>query len=361
MKKWLFLLAIIVTMSSFTGCSLNQSTTTENEQIKAVSVMEVKENQRAVTLDYIGTIDAEELVKYSFKLPGQINKIYVTKGDYVKSGDKLAELDTTDLAFQVEAAKATMDTAAENIAKAEASLHYINSTYDRMTSLYENGAISQDQFDQAQLKKEVSASEYAQAKAQYHAAKTDYDSKMENLENTTIYAKQDGYMVEKTLNENERVGAYTPVIIIRSEDQIVNVGIPQQELPKIYPGAEATVKVDDKVVPGQVTNIAQIPDETTRTYTAEIMIYDSTLMLGSIAKVSIAAGVQEGIWIPMTSLYSDGDSYVFIINDGRAFRRTVTIQSNSDDQVLVTGLNPDDQLVVSGMDNLDDGVKVKVN
>lgn len=361
MKKWFFFLSIPLMVFYFTGCSSNKGVTAESDQIKAVSVIQVEEEQRSATLDYIGIIDAKELIKYSFKVPGQISKIYVDKGDYVNIGDILADLDTTDLAFQLNAAKAAMDTAIQSIAQAEASLKYISSLCDKMAYLYENGAISKDQLDQYQLKKGISDSQFAQTKAQYNAAKTDYDYKMENMENASIYSEQCGYVVEKTFNENERIVAYTPVIIVRSGDQIVNIGIPQQDLSKIRLGVEATVKVDDKVFMGKVTNIAQIPDETTHTYTAEITITDNSLMLGMVAKVSIADGVQEGIWIPLSSLYSDGDNYVFIIKDGRAFKQTVTIQSTSNDQALITGLKPNDQLVISGMNNLDDGTKVKID
>lgn len=103
----------------------------EEGEIKAVKVMNVAAGENTVSLKYIGTVDAEELVKYSFKTAGQINKIYVSLEDRVTKGDPLAELDTTDLDYQLSIAKATMDTAKVNVGKAKDASDYAESLYKK--------------------------------------------------------------------------------------------------------------------------------------------------------------------------------------------------------------------------------------
>jgi RND family efflux transporter MFP subunit len=358
----LFLAALIV--MSFTGCSKDKTVTLESrkqdDQIKAVKVQKVEEGQRPATLDYVGTVDAKEIIKYSFKVPGQIGRIYVEKGEYVEKGDRLADLYTSDLGYQAAAAKALMDTASLNITKAKSAMNYSNSLYEKIDNLYKNGSISKNQYEQVKLQKEVSASECLQAKSQYDAAKVDFDYKSDLLRNSVIYADKEGYVVEKIFNENERIGAYMPVIVVRSGVQRINVGIPQQDLSKVSVGSNADVVVDGEKVKGVVANISEAPDMTTRTYNAEISVEKKKFRLGSIASVSVGIGNLTGVWIPVSAVLSDGESYVYIVKDGRAFKRTVEQQQISDDNILVNGVKNGELLVISGMKNLNDGSSVEI-
>jgi len=359
LNKYLLLLVTTILMLSIAGCA-KQEEAAKHDPTKAVKVSIIAETQAPVSLAYIGNIDAKELVKYSFKIAGQVKQIFVAEGDKVKKGQAIAELDTTDLKFQVASAKATMDMAADSIKKAEAALTYNQSLYEKTKALYDSSAIDQDSLEQVQLKRDVSASELAQAKSQYELAKTDYAYKTDLLNNAVLYAEQDGFVASKLFNENERVGAFTPVMVVRSIAQIVNIGIPQQELARIAIGTKAAVKVDNATAQGVVSNIAAIPDESTRTYPAEIAVSGQTFPLGAIARVSIDIGRQTGVWIPMTAVLSDGENYVYTVKDNHASKRMVEVQKVSDDQMLVSGLIQGEKLVVGGMTNLTDGAKVQV-
>lgn len=219
MKKYMALLLIVMIVTSLTGCAKEAGTAqspSQSSPVKAVRVQKAEAGKQAIALNYIGTVDSKEIVKYSFKVPGQIGGIYVKKGDRVGKGTKLAELDTQDLEFQADAAKAIMDTAELNIRKAEDALNYANSLYDKVNDLYQKGSVSKNQYEQVQLQKEVSESEYSQAKSQYEAAKTDYEYKAGLLEASVIYAEDSGTVIDNLFNENERVGAYMPVLAVRS-------------------------------------------------------------------------------------------------------------------------------------------------
>lgn len=360
--KGCLLLTLLMVIFGTLGCDrTGRQGAGQEGEIKAVKIMKVAAGEHPVSLKYIGTVDAEELVKYSFKTAGQINKIYVSVGDRVKKGDPLAKLDTTDLDYQLSMAKETMNTAKVNVGKAKDASDYAKSLYKKTEALYQNGAASKDSFEQVQLKRDSAASEYTQAKSQYALASTDYNYKLDLLSNSVIYAEQDGYVAEKAFNENERVGAYTPVVIVRSGAQVINIGIPQQELTKIRVGSAAHISVDGETAQGTVTSIGQLPDETTRTYKAEISVPDKIFRLGSIAKVSINIGKQKGIWIPLSSIFADGgEDCVYVVKNKRALKKTVEIQSVSDDQAKADGLSSGELLVTSGMNNLADGIRVKV-
>lgn len=361
-RKTIFLILILLIMIlAVTRCDGVKEDADINEQAKAVKVTAIAERQNPVSLEYIGTIDSEELIKYSFKTAGQIKKIYVSEGEQVKAGEILAELDTTDLQYQQSASAATKDTAAANIKKAKDALDYANDLHIKAQGLYEAGAISKDYFDQIELKKNAAESDYQQALSQHSAAATDYDYKSDLLDDSVIYAERDGYVAQKVFNEFDRVGAYTPILIVRSGMQIVNIGIPQQELAEVEVGSNATVNVDGETAAGMVAKISEIPDEATHTYNAEISVPDKTFRMGSIARVSVHIGNVTGIWIPLSSIFSDGgENCVYVVDSGRALKRTIEIQSIHEDQAMVAGLDSGELLVISGMNHLDDGTEVKV-
>lgn len=363
MKRLAIIIMMISISVTLSGCSLAKETSME-ESIRAVEIQEIQESENPVTLRYIGTVDSKKLIKYSFKSEGRLSQVYVSNGDKVKKGDILAALDTKDLKLQVDAARVTLNSAHENIKKSEEHMNYTQELYDNMEELYAEGAISKDQYDQIKLQQITSSSTYTQSKDQYDKAKTDLEYKRGVLEEAAIYAKEDGIIVDVLYEEGERIAAPTmqpmPVVVLRGDEQIVQVGIAQKDLDKIYVGTQAIIDIDGDTAKGSVTNIDEAPDRETRTYQAEVKIEDKDYRLGSIAKVTFDIGMEKGVWIPINAIFSNGEDYVYMIKNDRAFKRTVTLHKNYENMVLVEGISPKEMLAVKGMKNLNDGSKVNI-
>jgi len=64
-----------------------------------------------------GTVKKDELYNLGFDVSGKIAKIYVQVGDKVKAGSILAELDNSDLLYQLKEAKASLKVAQSNLEK----------------------------------------------------------------------------------------------------------------------------------------------------------------------------------------------------------------------------------------------------
>jgi RND family efflux transporter MFP subunit len=358
MKKYAALLLTMLMLVMVTGCSKDEAVTTE--QISAVKVQKIQLGEMPVELYYVGTLDAKETIQYSFKSGGQISRVFVEKGDWVKAGDKLMELDTHDLAFQVSAAQTSMETARLNLAKTKDSLTYTRSNMDRMNTLYAENVLSKDQYEQLKLQADLAETTLAQASSQYNAAVTSYEYQLSLEQDATIYAQKDGVVVDLLSRENERVSPLAPVISVRSVEEVVNIGIPQQDLKNIQVGSNAKVDIDGQKAEGTITNLAEAPDQATRTYKAEVTVQSKDFRIGSIAKVAIDTGKETGIWIPITSVLSDGgEDYVYTVKDERAFKRTIEILKQLENNIMVRGLESGELVAISGMKNLDDGARVK--
>lgn len=79
-KKWM-LLTLALSLS-LTGCA--SAMEEGKDTSRSVNVLEIQKEKGSETLEYIGIVGSKEMVKYSFKTPGKIEKIFVEKGQKLK-------------------------------------------------------------------------------------------------------------------------------------------------------------------------------------------------------------------------------------------------------------------------------------
>lgn len=347
MKSLRYLSLVMVLIMIIAGCTPQEIPV---EQGRPVKTMVVEETEEPVDLEYFGVVDSKDLKKYSFKVSGKLNRIYQQKGQKVEKGQLLAELDKTDLQFASKAAEYTR-------VKAESAYKDAADLYDKVQILHTNGASSQRDVDLAKLDRDVKQASLKQAQV-------DCEHKQSLLKDANLYADIDGYIVDHLNKEGEIIGAGYPVIIVRGSDQIVKLGLTQDDVSKIKIGTKATIlggKNKEKKVSGEVLRIDQVPDRESRTYTVEISIADQQqeeFYLGATSVVLLHVGNAKGIWIPLSAIQNDGQDFVYLVRDNRALRQDVKILDATETLVRIEGLESGTEIVTAGMKNLSDGVLV---
>jgi multidrug resistance efflux pump len=391
-KQLAGMLILLVSMTA--GCTKRPAEAPE--RIKPVKVMELKKESTAVVLQYTGIIEAEEMRRLSFKSSGKLKEVFVKKGDKVEAGQLLAALDTEDLEYSLKASEAQMKAALAqyrkavngadpedikklelNVKKAQDSYNYTLASYKRIEALYNGGAVSKDDLDKAKLELDVKEAELQQAKEAYNQAKdgtraedretllnqaeqarAQYEHNRSLLDDASLKSDAKGSVVDILYKKGEMVSASYPVIVLRSESQVVNVGLSSKDVKKVAPGTEAVILVDGQEAKGRVEEISDVPDSRTMTYNARIYLESMAFSIGDIADVKLIAGSREGIWVPITAILSDGSDYVYIENNGRAEKRKISIVDVSATNAMVEGVRPGERLVVEGMKSLRDGDRV---
>ena len=320
----------------------------QEKKARLVRVITVSEQERPVALEYIGTTGSQAIKKYSFKIPGKIEKIYVKKGQIISKGHKLARLKRTEVNLALKAADLDVQKATNAYQESERFLKKIQ-------KLYETGAVHQANLEKAQLDRDIKRSVSEQATLGYQAKK-------KTMSDTLMESDIEGYVVDVLNEPGEIVGAGYPVVIVRGATQIVNVGVSQRDIKKLRLSTKATVRVDDAVGQGEITRISQIPDRQSRTYNVEVSLsgalQEEEFYIGSIARVVFEIGQQQGIWVPITSVLTDGVDYVLAEEDGRAVRKNVELGSISGGEIKVGGLAPGTRVVVEGMKNIKAGYPI---
>ncbi len=320
MKKLLLMIMSTILVSSLIGCSTQNQPSLSQEKIKPVKVMLLKEETLPITLEYIGLVDAQATKKFSFKSPGKIEAIFVAKGEKVHKGDKLTRLNTQDLSYAVQVAKSQLETTQAQYNKA-------------------NKGASAEQLKQAEI---------------------NYQQKQDMLQDATIISDIDGYIVDVLNKEGEMISAGYPVIIARNENNIVNVGLSSEDIDKVKLGLSATIEANGHSIDGEIIAIDSIPDTSTRTYNVEIDLPNNPFKIGEIVNVSILLNNEKGIWIPITSILKNGESYVYVVENEHTVRKKVELGAIKKSNVLVNGLNAGDQLVIDGYRAITDGDKVAI-
>ncbi len=263
-----------------------------------------------------GKVDANKKADISSKIPAKVTEIMVDVGTAVKKGDPIIKLDTRDIEAQVAQSEAAVNTARANLDKAQngarseqmvqaqASYENAKNTYDRNKELYDQGGISKQQLEAAELqylnaKEQLSIlskdspesikvfqSQLSQAQAALDYAKT-------QLNNGTILSPIDGIVSAKNINIGELAPAGVVVVsIINTEALYINAYLPADLISRVTPGQQATVKVSEvpeKEFQGEIAMINSVIDSRSKNVLVKVNLKDpdSLLRPGMFAQIGL--------------------------------------------------------------------------
>lgn len=344
-KVWIILLIILLFIFSLFRFWSASDREKPIEQIKPVKIREVKEETRIETLEYLGVINAREVKKVGFKMSGVLEKVFVSIGDPIEKEDILAQLESEEIGLAAEAAE-------NNRNNAKKAYEFAQDNYIKMGKLLEAGAVSQQEYDKAEV-------ELENLKTLYYNAEIDYQNKLNIFEDTVLKADISGYSADVLYEEGEIVPSGYPVIIIRGRELELNIGLVQNDVEKVRIGTTAQIYSAGLEVTGIVSSVGQLPDPVTKTYPTILKIEGSALTIGSTVKANLNIGIEKGIFIPINTVKNDGQDYVYVIDqDMIAHKKLVKLGRIRSTEVMVSGLSEGDKLVIEGIKRLNEGDKV---
>jgi RND family efflux transporter MFP subunit len=319
------------------------ATTADSVAAMPVKVIPVSKTMIARTIDYTSTIQAYEEVNLAPSTPGRVDKIYVEVGDRVQQGQKLFLMDRTQYyANKIQFANLEKDLA-------------------RLDTLLKVGSVKEQLYDQT--------------KAQYEVMKTNVEF-ME--ENTLLEAPFTGIITGKYLEDGELYsgapgmsGKAAIVTLMQINPVKITVSISEQYFPLIKNGMKVRLTADvytDKTFEGTIFRVHPTIDAMSRTFQAEVRINNGSELLrpGMFARTYIDMGEVEAVVVPSSAvLLQEGtnERYVFVVENGIAVRKPVTLGQRFDDRYEITGgdLKEGDSLVTDGQARLVNGRKVEIS
>jgi membrane fusion protein (multidrug efflux system) len=319
------------------GCQSEQSAETESAEEDAPPVpVEITQPVRGdVYAMYTGTAPIEAFAEANViaKVDGEIRELLVEEGDEVKKGQVLARLDGDRLRLELN--------------ESEAKLRKLQRDYERNVDLQAKGLISDGDFEK--IKFEMEALEAA-----FNLASLELDY-------TQIRAPIDGVVAERFVKLGNTIAESEALFRVTSLDPLVAyLHVPEREYRHIDPGQPVGIEIDALAgdpIAATVSRVSPVVDPRTGTFklTVEIVDEQRRIKPGMFGRIGVIYDVHENaLQIPRSAIIeNDGAASVFIVEDGRALRKSVTTGYGNRGMIEVTsGLAEEERVVVVGQASL---------
>lgn len=365
----------------------------ESLPVREVKVARATTETLARTVPVAGTLAADERAQVGLKVAGRLDSISVDLGDRVRRGQVIARLVPTDFQLRISQAQTLLDQARASLGlppgspatvvspdqtsvvkQAAATLHQARLTRERMTSLFEQQLIPQQDLDTAIANYGVAEARYQQAiedargrQAVLGQRMSELDIARQQLSDSMLKAPFDGMIQERLVSPGDYVAAGAPVVVlVRVHPLRLRLAVPERESTSVHTGQEVrvTVEGDPETYAGRVARISPAISEDNRTLQveAEVPNPDARLRPGAFAKAEIVTRSSEpAVVVPAAAIVRfAGLEKVMGVESGKAVEKRVRTGRRAGDRVEIVDGVAAGEPVVLNPGNLVGGQPVKV-
>jgi RND family efflux transporter MFP subunit len=307
--------------------------------------------------EFVGTIKSRRSSTVQPQAEGFLLRILVKSGERVEAGKVMFEIDAAPL----QAAIAGLESVR---AAREADARFARQQSERAKKLLTAGAMSQQEYDQAQAQVQA-------AEAQLKAAEQMIRQQQTELAYARVVAPTAGIVGDVPVRQGDRVTRSTVLTTVEDNTGLeVYVNVPAQDAPRLKMGLPVRI-VDESgkpIVTQQVTFISPSVDTATQTVLVKTTLPGLSARFRSdqFVRAQIVFEKRPAIAAPVVAFNRiNGQYFVFVAEAGQggalvARQRSVTVGSVVGNNYIVTGgLKAGDKLIVSGVQKIGDGVPVQ--
>jgi len=317
-----------------------------------------------------GTIRAQDVVNITPQVSNRVTEIYADLGDSVSQGDLLAKI--YDVPFQD-----AFEQAQAQFEQSRIAFERDSAQFARQQQLFDSGAISSLEFEEAKATYNTSLS-------QLESARAAISNSREDLENTEIRSPVNGVILSRFIAEGDvattgttafeianLVGYETRLFLTMDDWNAVTLGLPVEL---------QMSNSRQRIARGTISRISPQLDPETGLGEVVVSLVDVTprVRQGVLAESRITLETRENtIVIPRTAMMENVETYiepetntvelrrnysVFVAQgDSIAIRKQLTLGLEQGERVeVLSGLNEGEKLIVTGQSGLRDSSKVRV-
>lgn len=347
MKNYILLLALTTLLGSCNKKTVEPTVSTKpiNLDVFKVKLASVSNLGSDQSIRVTGVLVSDQESKPAFKTGGVIEQTFFKEGDRVNKGALLAKLNLSEINAQVQQAQMGVDKTLRDL--------------NRVKNLYADSVATLEQLQNVQTA--------------YDMAKQTMSIAEFNRTYSEVHSPIDGIVVKEVLRQGEIAGPGMPVYVIMGtarQDWKIKAAVADKDWARIKKGDKADVYFEAYPgfqLDGTISHIATMSNPGTATLDVEIKLnkQDKQLAAGLLANVEIkSAGTKTTMRsIPVEALVSsnDGMGVIYIVQDGKAVKKKISIDKILGAQVAVSsGLENIDQVVTAGAIYLEDGDKVEI-
>jgi len=330
-----------------------QATTEQAAPAVQVESVVVDERPVAKYLTVTGTLEADQRTELAANASGLVVRTFIERGDHVKAGALLAQLDSRGATFSHAEAEA-------NSRAITAQLAAVRAECARYENLHGTGAIAQDAYERqvAQCRTQASSEEAARARLA-DAARV--------IQDAAIRAPFTGVIGERFVNVGDYVQPSSKVATLLVDDPLrLRISVPEPAIPFAREGTVVRFKVlafPDRDFAATIKYVGREVRPTTRDMVDEAVVENRERLLlpGTFVTVDLPVGEVPMAIVPKTAvLNADGEPTVFAVVEGRLERRAVHTGAALADGIAISeGVRKGDRVVVHPTAELKDGARVQ--
>ena len=355
-----------------------------------------------------GYVVARRRSDVGVKTGGRLARVRFEEGTRVRAGEVIAEIEHADIDAQLEAARRTVAEAEAQLAQTTAQRDEDARNLERQRALARDGITTAAALTAAEAAAAVSAARVKTAEAAIQSARARVRVAEEALENTNVRAPFDGVVIKKRAEVGETVspfgvagqaaregGAIATIADLRELE--VQTDVSENSVAKLTPAMPAEVKLQayqERAYAGRLRQIFPSADRAKSIVEVRVSILnpDANVKPEMTASVTFqepgrsvdaawtdpgrrrdGPGPEEGrtrdgrraqsvVLVPKRTIsVQSGEPTVWIVTNGTATRRKVTLGADRIDQVEVrSGVAPGEALIVNAPAGLTDGARVRV-
>lgn len=305
--------------------------------------------------EFVATVRSLRSTTVQPQVDGVVRRIFVKAGDRVIAGAPLLQIDP-------DRQQATLQTTESQRAAREADLTFAKQQLDRMRALYETGAVSREQLDQAE-------STHTTAQAQLRAIEAEIRENQVELQFYRVTAPTSGVVGEIPIRLGDRV---TPATIITTIDQPegleVYINVPLERASDLKPGLTVELLgADGSVVASNpLTFIAPRADDATQSVLVKATLnrMPPGLRVMQYVRARLIWSNEAALTLPVLAVTRlAGQHFVFVAEPAQqgfvARQKPVMLgEVIGDEYVVRGGVAAGQRVIVSNLQKIGDGVPV---
>jgi RND family efflux transporter MFP subunit len=336
-------------------------------------------------LDATGYVTARRQATVSAKITGKVREVRIEEGQRVAAGDVLATLDDSEARVEVELRRAQVASARAQQTEAEAASANAEREYRRQQELAELKLTSASALDAARTEAEASRARTASQASAVRVTEEALRAALVQLDNTIVRAPFPGVVTVKAAQPGEMISPIsagggsirTGIGTVVDMDSLeIQVDVSEAYINRVQPGQKVEAVLNaypDWRIPASVIAIVPTADRSKATVKVRIALgtKDARIVpemgvrvafLESKPAASGAAAPSPGVLVPPEAIRQDGGKdVVYLIHDGRAERRAVSLGGTlGDSRHVRAGVTAGDAVIVEAPPTLRNGDAVKM-
>ncbi len=334
-----------------------------------VGVDVVRSEPLSQTVPVIGTLIAKQSGDVAVEIGGTVRQLKVEVGDRVEKGQIIAVLEADIRKARVAVLAAELAGQQALLEVAQADLALAKQEMDRQGQLKKSNAFNRSVYETRLQNYARALAQMSRANASIAAKKADIAVLELEISKSVILSPYAGVVIRRKTEQGSYVRSGDAVIALIADQQLeIEANVPALRIGGLNPGMQVNAKLADGTR-FAVTVRASLPVENPRTRTRPVRFVPewpqgiTRLASGQSVTLLLPTGkARQVVTVHKDAIVAKaGRDVVFVIRDGKAESRTVTLGVATGGRIeVVAGLKVGDMTVVRGNERLRAGSAVKV-